>query len=127
MRRKEIYLIFILLILITGFSTYYYIFSIYEVTYRITPDKLYADNTSTLIIEAIPINSLGWRAPFRKSHARFTLNEGKDLIVIVLSDDDNGILKLRAKEKSGKVSITVRSIYSLLSSTIEVIIEPNFV
>ena len=127
MRRREIYLIFILLIFIAGLASYHYLFSIYEVTYKITPDKLYADNTSTLVIEAVPINSFGWKAPFRKPHTEFTFNEGKDLIEVVFRDNDNGTLKLRAKGKPGKISVTIKTKYSLLPSTIEIIIEPNVV
>jgi hypothetical protein len=127
MRRSEIYLILVLIVFIAGFSSYHYIFSIYEVTYKITPDKLYADNNSTLIIEAVPINSLGWKAPFRKTYSEFTFNEGKDLVEIIFQDNNNGILKLRAKEKSGKVSMTIKTKYSLLPSTLEIVIEPNVV
>ena len=127
MMRVEIYLIFAILIFIIGFAGYHYIFSIYEVTYKITPDKLYADNSSTIIIEAIPINSFGWKAPLRKSHAEFKFNEGKDLIDIISIDNDTGILKLKAKDKSGKISISIKSKFSLLPSTIEIIIEPNIV
>jgi hypothetical protein len=127
MRRREIYLIIILFIFIAVLSFYHYIFSIYEVTYKITPDKLYADNTSTLVIEAVPINSFGWKAPFRKPHTEFTINEGKDLIEVVFRDNDNGILKLRAKEKSGRVYVTIKTKYSLFPSTIEIIIEPTVV
>ena len=127
MGRSEIYLILILIVFIVGFSSYHYIFSIYEITYKVTPDKLYADNNSTLIIEAIPINSLGWKAPFRKTYSEFTFNEGKDLVEIIFQDNNNGILKLRAKEKSGKVSMTIKTKYSLLPSTLEIVIEPNVV
>jgi hypothetical protein len=127
MRRLDIYLIFLIILFIIGFSVYHYIFSIYEVIYKITPDKLYADNSSTIVIEAIPLNSFGWKAPFRKSPSAFTLNEGKDLIDILSLDNHSGVLKLKAKDKSGKVSITIKSIYSLLPSTIEIIIEPNII
>ena len=88
---------------------------------------MYADNTSILVIEAVPINSFGWKAPFRKSHTEFTFNEGKDLIEVVFRDNDNGTLKLRAKGKPGKISVTIKTKYSLLPSTIEIIIEPNVV
>jgi hypothetical protein len=127
MGRSEIYLILILIVFVAGFSSYHYIFSIYEVTYKITPDKLYADNNSTLIIEVVPINSFGWKAPFRKTFSEFTINEGKDLVEVIFQDNSNGILRIRAKEKPGKVSITIKSNYSLLPSTIEIIIEPNIV
>ena len=127
MRRFEIYIIFIIILFIIGFSVYHYIFSIYEVIYKITPEKLYADNSSTIVIEAVPINSFGWRAPFRKPHAEFKFNEGEDLIDILSLNNNNGVLKLKAKDRSGKVSITIKSIYSLLPSTIEIIIESNIV
>jgi hypothetical protein len=127
MGRSEIYLILILIVFVAGFSSYHYIFSIYEVTYKITPDKLYADNNSALIIEVVPINSFGWKAPFRKTFSEFTINEGKDLVEVIFQDNSNGILRIRAKEKPGKVSITIKSNYSLLPSTIEIIIEPNIV
>jgi hypothetical protein len=127
MRRREIYLIIILFICIAAFSSFHYIFTIYEVTYKITPDKLYADNNSILVIEAVPINSFGWKAPFRKPHSEFNINEGKDLIEVVFRDNDNGILKLRAKEKSGRVYVTIKTKYSLFPSTIEIIIEPTVV
>jgi hypothetical protein len=127
MRRIEIYLILVISFCIIGFGVYHYIFSIYEVVYKVAPAKLYADNSSTLVIEAVPINSFGWKAPFRKSYAEFTVNDGRELIDILSIDNDIGILKLKAKEKPGKVSITIKSRYSLLPSTIEIIIEPNIV
>jgi hypothetical protein len=127
MRRNNILFILIILILIAGFAGFHYIFSIYEVIYKITPDKLYADNSSTILIEAVPLNSLGWVAPFRKSYSEFIFNEGAELVEVLTLDKNNGILKLRAKEKSGKVSVTIKSRYSLLPSTIEIVIEPNVV
>jgi molecular chaperone DnaK (HSP70) len=75
----------------------------------------------------VPLNSFGGKAPFRKSYAEFTFNEGKDLVEVIFQDNANGILKLRAKEKPGKVSVTIKAKYSLLPSTIEIIIEPNVV
>jgi hypothetical protein len=125
MRRRDIYLILILLIFILGFSAYHYIFSIYEITYKVIPDKLYADDTSSLIIEVVPVNSFGFKAPFRNPYAEFTFSEGRDLIEIIFQDNAQGILKLRAKGKSGKVSVTIKSKFSLLPSTIEIVIEPN--
>ncbi|MDR3668475.1 MAG: hypothetical protein P4L35_16655 [Ignavibacteriaceae bacterium] len=127
MRSNEIYLILLIVFLIAGFFIFHYIFNIYEVTFKISPDKLYADNTSTIFIEAVPVNSFGWKTPFRKSHVEFVIIEGNDLIDVLSLDNDGGIIKLKAKDKPGKVSISVKSIYSLLPSTIEIIIEPNIV
>jgi hypothetical protein len=125
MRRINIFLIFILLIIIAGFAAFHYLFSIYEVIYKITPQKLYADNSSTVVIDVVPLNSLGWKAPFRKAYSDFILVEGKELVDVILIDNVNGKLILKAKEKPGKVTITIKSKYSLLPSTLEIIIEPN--
>jgi hypothetical protein len=127
MRRSQIYLIVVLLIFITGFALFHYVFSIYEVIYKITPDRLYADNSSTLTIESEPINSFGWKAPFRNSLTKFTFTEGEELIDIISINEDKGILQIKAKLKAGKVSVSLKSKYSLLPSTIEIIIEPNVV
>jgi hypothetical protein len=124
---SKIILLIVILILIAAFSAYQYIFSIYEVTFKITPDKLYADNSSTIVIEVLPINALGWKAPFRKPQSEFIISEGQDLITVIYRDNENGILKLKAKGKSGKVSITIKSEYSLFPSTVDIIIEPNIV
>jgi hypothetical protein len=127
MRRNQIYLIFVLLIFITGFAIFHYVFSIYEVFYKVTPDRLYADNSSVLTIESKPINSFGWRAPFRNSPTKFIFTEGEELVDIISIDEENGILQIRAKCKAGKVSVLLKSKHSLLPSTIEIIIEPNVV
>jgi hypothetical protein len=126
MRSSKIYLIIILLTFIAGFFFYQYVFSIYEVTYNIHPDRLYADNKSSLIIEAVPLNSFGWRAPLRNSPSEFTIIEGTELIEVVFVDRVKGIIKIKAKEQPGKVSITIKPEFSLFPSTIEIIIEANF-
>ena len=127
MRNGKIYLILILLSLIGVFFFYQFVFSIYEVSYNISPDRLYADNKSSLIIEAVPLNSFGWRAPLRNSPSEFTVTEGAELIEVVLVDRVKGIIKIKAKQQPGKVSITIKPKFSLLPSTIEIIIEANFV
>ncbi len=126
MRSSKIYLIILLLIVIAGFFVYQNIFSIYEVIYNIHPARLYADNKSDLVIEAIPLNSFGWRAPLRNSPADFTIVEGAELVEIVFIDRLKGIIKIKAKEKPGKVLITIKPKFSLLPSTIEISIEANF-
>ena len=127
MGRNKIYLIIVLLILIASFFVHQYIFNVYEITYKITPDKLYADNSSTIVIEVLPVNAFGWKAPFRTSLSEFTFNEGKNLVIIIYQDNAKGILTLKAKERTGKVSITIKSKYSLFPTTIDIIIEPNIV
>jgi hypothetical protein len=125
MRSNKIYFVIILLVLIAGLFSYQYIFNIYEVTYRIRPERLFADNKSEIIIEVVPVNSLGWQAPLRNSPAEFTITEGAELVEIVFIDKVKGIIKIKAKENPGKVSITIKPKYSLFPSTIEIIIDRN--
>ena len=127
MRSLKIYIIIFLLFIIAVLFSWQYIFSIYEVIYNVEPKKLFADNSSTLIIEIVPLNSFGWKAPLRNSTAVFTITEGRDLIDIIFIDNAKGKIKIRAKNKSGKVSVTIKPEFSLLPSTIEIIIEPNVV
>lgn len=125
MRRFEIYVVIIILLLIAAFAAYHYIFTIYEVTFSVEPKSLSADYKSTAVIEVIPVNSLGWKAPLRNSSAQFEIKEGKDLVEIVTEDNENGKLILRAKDKPGKVVIHIKSANALLPSPVEIIIHQN--
>lgn len=127
MRRKNIYiyLIIFLILILAVFIAYQYIFSIYEVVIENEPEELFADNTSTMVIKAIPINALGRKAPFRKSSADFDIREGRDLIEIIQLNEGDGILKIKAKNIQGKVIIFVKAEYALLPTSIEITIYPN--
>ncbi len=122
----NILIIITLSLLIISFALYQYVFSIYEVTYSVMPEKLYADNQSTVTIEVIPINSFGWKAPLRNAYARFDITEGGDLINIISEKQVEGSLTLQAKNKTGKVVVLIHSKYALLPSSIEITIYPNF-
>ena len=122
----NILIVILLLLLIASLALYQYVFSIYEVTYSVRPEKLFADGQSTLTIKAIPINSFGWKAPFRSAYAKFEITEGKDLVNIFSQENDSGQLILQAKNKTGEVVVLVHSKYALLPSSIEITIYPNF-
>lgn len=125
MRRSEIYLIAVLLAIIIILFGYQYLFSIYEVDISVVPGVLYADNNSICIIKAIPLNSFGVKAPFRKASAEFEIKEGRDLIEIIELDEINGILKIKAAEKTGTVIIYVKPEKAILPSSFEIKIFPN--
>ena len=126
MRRKEIILIFILIALLAGFLTYSYLFKIYEVEISVTPKELFADNQSTVIIQAYPINSLGKKILFRTVSAKFVITEGKELVLIENTDEKDGRLVLRAKDKTGTVNVIVTPEKSFFPSLIRVPINPNY-
>lgn len=111
------------LILLAG---HHYIFSIYELTYNHPPLKLFADGQSTLTIEAIPVNSLGMKAPLRDANTTFEIVEGSELVEVILNDFKSGVIQIKAKNNPGKVIIKGSSAFSMLPSSFEITIEPNY-
>ena len=125
MRRNIIYIIVGALVILAVIFSYLYVFNIYEITYSVNPSSLYSDNESVVTISAEPVNAFGWKIPFRNSYAEFNIKEGKDLVDVLLEDNRKGILKLKAKNKTGTVVVFIKSKYALLPSSIEIHIYPN--
>src|SRR5574338_1054654 len=98
----------IIIFLISAFVVHHYLLSIYEVVYKTTPDKLYADTKSDFIITAVPLNALGWKALFRNSEAVYTIVDGRELVEISGENKSEGVLKLKSKAKTGVVKIIDR-------------------
>ncbi|MHB1686886.1 MAG: hypothetical protein ACYCVH_05900 [Ignavibacteriaceae bacterium] len=126
MSKSQIYFIVIAFIIILSLLFYYYILNIYEVAYSVNPKNLFADYKSTVIIKTIPINALGFEAPFRHSRTNFKIIEGKELVNVYQDDERHGILILKAKDQTGKVVVSVKSVNSLLPSEIIIFIYPNY-
>jgi hypothetical protein len=125
MRRNQIYFIAVLAIIIIVLFGFQYFVSIYEVDIVTEPEVLFADNTSVCLIRTVPLNSFGWKVPFRKASAQIEIREGSDLVDIVKLDEDNGIIKIKAREKTGIVVIYIKPEKALLPSSVEVKILPN--
>jgi hypothetical protein len=123
-RRRTILIVITLILLIIIFAVYNYTINIYEVIYTVQPTDLYADNKSVVTITATPINGLGWKALFRQAEAGYTIAEGKELIEILENNESEGILKLKAKDRTGIVKIIAKSPYALLPSPINILIYP---
>ncbi|MDP2302727.1 MAG: hypothetical protein Q8N03_09945 [Ignavibacteria bacterium] len=125
MDKSLIIILSISLVLLILLAVHHYIFSIYELTYQQNTTKLFADEQSILIIEAIPVNALGKKAPFRNANTKFEIREGSDLVDVLINDYESGIIKIRAKSRTGKVVIHSKSQFSLLPTSFEILIEPN--
>jgi len=125
MSKFEIYFTALVLISLLALLAHQYIFSIYEVEYKISSRVLYLNSDSKIIIEAIPVNSFGFRTPFRNSYAKFSIVQGKDLIEIEENNYEKGILIIKAKAEIGTVVIRVKSKFSLLPTEFEIKIVPN--
>lgn len=127
MRRFQIYFIAVLVSAIIILLCFQYIFSIYEVEIITEPPELYADNSSVCTIRTVPLNSFGVKAPFRNAPAAIEIREGSELVEIVELDERNGIIKIKAKERTGTVVIFIKPEKSLLPSSVEIRIIPNIV
>jgi len=125
MSRVEIYFTAVTVFALLVLLVHQYIFSIYEVEYTISSRILYLNSDSKIVIEAIPVNSFGFRAPFRNSYTKFTVVEGKELIEIVENNNEKGKLIIESKNIPGKVVIRVKSKFSLLPTEFEIKIIPN--
>ena len=125
MSRVEIYFTAVTVFALLVLLVHQYIFSIYEVEYTISSRILYLNSDSKIVIEAIPVNSFGFRAPFRNSYTKFSVVEGKELIEIVENNNEQGKLIIESKNIPGKVVIRVKSKFSLLPTEFEIKIIPN--
>ncbi|MGE5498219.1 MAG: hypothetical protein ACM3Q2_09125 [Syntrophothermus sp.] len=114
---------FIILFLVSAallFILWQYVLNIYEVRFDVSPPVLYADSKSETVIEAVPLNAFGWKAPFRKSASIFEITEGEDLVQIIENSPEEGRLVLRAGDRQGLVVVKVTTKYSLWPSIIEI-------
>lgn len=119
--RKKIILIYLsITVFILLLGGYFFLYNIYGSEVIRTPQNLFAQNTSEMKIEVVPINSLGKHALFRKSSAAFEIVEGMDLIEITEYNKESGFIKIRSIGKTGLVGIKIKSQYSLLPEYIEI-------
>ncbi len=124
-RNKILSLLIIIIIFTAGIAAYLFIFNIYEVTFSTSSKNLIADNHSTIKIDAIPINAMGWHVPFRSVDASYEFVSGKELVTIIEENKKSGLLILKAKNKTGGIIIKTISSKTLLPSLIELNISSN--
>ena len=123
---KTVIYILLILLPLMAFLIYNYFFNIYEVDYRTSDNKIFADGVSTYTIEVVPLNGLGTEVPFRKVKTQFEIVKGKELIEISKMDSENGILIIKAQNRTGEVEILVKPSLSLLPTKFIVYILPNY-
>lgn len=111
--------------LLAAIVLFNYVFSIYETRFDVTNQTLYADAGSTVTITATPINAWGFKAPLRKAHTRFVIEEGADKVDVVTKDEENGVLTLKSRLLSGKVVVRAIPAKALFPTKIELEIYPN--
>lgn len=123
--RKKIILIYLsITVFILLLGGYFFLYNIYGTEVKRLPQYLYADTSSEMTIEVVPVNALGKKAWFRKSTATFEIIEGIDLIEITEYNKESGLIKIRSKGKAGLVGIKIKSQYSLVPELVEIEILP---
>jgi hypothetical protein len=123
--RKKIILIYLsITVFILLLGGYFFLYNIYGSEVRRTPENLFAQTSSEMKIEVVPINAMGKKAWFRKSSAVFEIVEGMDLIEITEYNKETGFIKIRSKGKAGLVGIKIKSQHSLIPEYIEIEILP---
>jgi len=125
MANKLLYLITVILFFTITLLCWQYILAVYEVKFEISAQQLFADNESETTIIAVPINAMGFKAPFRKAITNYKIESGNALVEIE-ENLENGSIKLQAKNETGLVVVMVKSDYSLLPTKIEIVINSNF-
>lgn len=125
MDRKILLILIGCLVLLAAFLLHNYILSVYETQILADKEQLFADGSSQLTIVAIPINALGFKAPFKSPDATFTIEEGADLVEVVKKDEHAGILILKAKFSPGKVVVRVKPRFALFPTKLEILVSKN--
>ena len=119
--RKKIILIYLsITVFILLLGGYFFLYNIYGSEVKRSAQNLYADTSSEITIEVIPVNALGKKAWFRKSSATFEIVEGLELIEIIEHNNELGFIKIRSKGEAGLVGIKIKSEHSLLPEYIEI-------
>lgn len=119
--RKKIILIYLsITVFVLLLGGYFFLFNIYGSEVKRSAQNLYADTTSEITIEVVPVNALGKKAWFRISSATFKIVEGLELIEIIERNDESGFIKIRSRGKVGLVGIKIKSEHSLLPEYVEI-------
>ena len=108
--------IVLVLFLVIGVFTWFYLVNIYEVKILVNPKSLVANIDSKIEIKAIPLNSFGSKALFRKISVEYEILQGGDLVKIMKNAE--GSIVLQSLSKNGKVEILVTPEYGLFPSKI---------
>ena len=107
----------LIFLFITGTVAWLYIFSIYEVGYHVKPVKVETDRTY-YSIEAVGLNSLGFKAIFRNAGCRFTIKSGLSRIDSIY-DSESGAMFVVNNKSEQLISLSAESEYSLFPAMIE--------
>jgi hypothetical protein len=116
-------LLLITFLLVAAFISWMYIFNIYEVDIDINRKKIILGKANSSIIKIVPLNSFGFKTPFRKIDMSINFLEGSDLAKIIREDESR--FSLHAKSDTGKVILLLESNYFLYPNKFTFFIKPS--
>ena len=104
-------------------SSWLYLFNIYEVEVKVDSKIISAQSNYSSKIELIPLNSFGYKAPFRKLNSKLSFLSGQDLIESTAKSENEYLIN--SKSTIGKVELLLESEYFLYPNKITFEIKPN--
>ena len=117
-KKLIVYLISLLIIFIAAYGVWYFLFNIYEVKCKINFVKELQNGERLYVVECLPLNLLGGKAPFRNLDLDFEIEEGKSLIE-VHERKSNSELFFTSLKKSGKIVFILTTKLSLFPQKLE--------
>ena len=118
-------LLIITLLLALILFLWLYLFNIYEVKAIVSPEYLLVDDKSKIEIRVIPLNSFGRKAAFREVKAKFTIEEGEEIIENFILNSDSTKAFIESNGKLGSIVVLVEADYGLFPTRIEIPIVEN--
>lgn len=118
-------LLIITLLLLSALFLWLYLFNIYEVKVSVSPKYLLNSDKSKVEIRVIPLNSFGRKAVFRKIKAKYTVEEGEEIIENIIVNSDSNKALIKPNGKLGNIVILVEAEYGLFPSRVKIPIVEN--
>ncbi len=113
-------LLVITVVLVSLLFLWLYFFNIYEVKVIVSPEYLLAGDKSKIEISVIPLNSLGGKALFREVKAKFTVEEGEEIIKNFIVNSDSNKAFLESNGNLGSIIVLVEADYGLFPTRVEI-------
>lgn len=118
-------LVIVALLLLSALFLWLYLFNIYEVKVIVSHEYLLVHERSKIEVEVIPLNSLGRKAAFRKVKAKFTVEEGEELIENIIVNSYSNKALIKPNGKLGNIVILVEADYGLFPTRVEIPVIEN--
>lgn len=103
----------VLLLVLLALLAHRFVFNVKYVDVQVTPPYIFPDGISSVLIKAVPYNSLGFRTPLVTPKVHFEIDEGKEKVEVIYLEDPTSI-RLRAKFEPGEVVVFVRTSVSII-------------